>query len=129
MRFFLVLLITFIIGCDSNPKKPSDVVMKATNDLCKKKDMSVLYNYYHPDEAALIKKGAAIMGQLSSALERGMSPSEKIAYKKQQFSFCDKPITILSEKVEGTMALVVTSDKSKYYLQQLKGKWYLTTGR
>lgn len=125
----LGILLLALANCDSSPKKPSDVVTIAVKEVCKKKDYSALHNYYHPDEAAMIKKGLAAMGGLSSILEGAMSPADKAAYKKLQFAFCDQPITILSEKIDGTTAVVVTSDKSKYFLNQLKGKWYLTTGR
>jgi hypothetical protein len=128
VRFFFIFF-AFLVSCDSSPKKPSDVVTNAVKEVCKKKDYSALHSYYHPDEAALIKTGAAMMSGFSKAIENAMSPADKAAYKKAQFSFCEKPITILSEKVEGTRALVVASDKSKYFLQQLKGKWYLTTVR
>lgn len=123
----VVILTLILSSCDSSPKKPSDVVKKAVDELCKKKDFTALHNYYHPDEAALIKQGAKMMGGLNSLIESAMSPSEKAAYKQKQFSFCEKPITILSEKIEGNKALIITSDQSKYLAVQIKGKWYLTT--
>lgn len=56
------------------------------------------------------------------------SPAEAAQAKKKLILFCEQPLKISSEEVQGTKARVaVVGDNFYYYLTKIKGKWYLYT--